>query len=137
MLFEGRMKRLIQCAAFLVAALLGTQPALAGLTCTMRVQSPAHCAFHCPRAMSRMAPDCPMANQAGGTACLQDCCKRVPPQAIVRSSDQAKPRFALAIAILAPSLDLPSAFASSALREPHASIPSGLERHVLLRVFRI
>ena len=131
------MKRLFQCAAVLVAALLGVQPALAGLTCTMRVQGPDHCAFHCPKAMSQMAPDCPMSNQAGGNTCLQDCCKRVPPQALVRSSDQAKPKFALAVEILAPSLALPSTFADSVVREPRASIPSGLERHVLLCVFRI
>lgn len=131
------MNKLFQCAAFLVAALLGVQPALAGLTCTMRVQSPDHCAFHCPKAMSQMAPDCPMSNQAGGDTCLQDCCKRVPPQAIVRSSETAKPKFVLAVAILLPSFALPSAFASSTVRQPRASIPSGLERHVLLRVFRI
>lgn len=131
------MKRLFQCAAFLVAVLLGTQPALAGLTCTMRVQGPDHCAFHCPKAMSQMAPDCPMSNQAGGDTCLQDCCKRVPPQAIVQSSAPAKPKFAAAVAILVPALALPSAFPASIVRERRASITSGLERHVLLRVFRI
>jgi hypothetical protein len=131
------MKKLFQCAAFLVAAFLGAQPALAGLTCTMRVQAPDHCAFHCPKAMSRMAGGCPMSNQAGGSTCVPDCCKRVPPQAIVRSSGPAKPKPSASAEFPAVPLALPTAVASSVTQEPRALIPAGLQRHVLLRVFRI
>jgi hypothetical protein len=130
-IFSKQMKKFLQFVAVMVVAVLATQPALAGLTCTM-VAASVPCAPRCP-----MVVDCPMAHHGASADCLQDCCRYPLPQAISRSSRQAKPKADRApMFMLVPAIPQSThpAFAAPPPGDLAAASPP---RNILLQVFRI
>ncbi|HUD15067.1 MAG TPA: hypothetical protein VMQ56_15550 [Terracidiphilus sp.] len=125
------MKRFLQFVAVMVVAVLATQPALAGLTCTM-VAASAPCAPRCP-----MVVDCPMAHHGASADCLQDCCRYPLPQAIARSSRHAKPKAGKTSLFLAAPAIPQSTQASFVAPPPGNLVAAAPARTILLQVFRI
>jgi hypothetical protein len=131
------MKKVLQIVAAALVAVLTAQPAIAGLTCGIRVSPAAECVPACGMAMSQMGADCPMPHHGADTGCLQDCCRNGWPQAVVQSAAKARPKAARARFLQAAPSPVPTgsaAFAAS-LREEIAA--AGPARHILLQVFRI
>jgi hypothetical protein len=131
------MKKLIQCVAALVVALLATQPALAGLACGLGSIDIA-CTPACPMAMSQMSGKCSMPQHAAGTGCLQECCRFGQQQAVARTTN-AKPKSKVAETALFQQLPLADKASIGAVITPSA-LPldtSPPPRYLVLRVFRI
>jgi hypothetical protein len=131
------MKRFLQVVSVFVVALLTAQPALAGLTCTMRALASVPCVPHCPMAMSQMARDCQMAQQAAGADCQPNCCRYPTPQAVVRSASKSRPKAArtpFVLAVHAVSQRIHPAFIAPPAGDLAAAAPP---RHILLQVIRI
>lgn len=135
--FLMRMKKVLQIVVVALVAVLTAQPAIAGLTCGMRVSPVAAGASACGMEMSEMGAHCPMPHHGTDTGCLQDCCRNGLPQAVVRSALKAKPKAARAKFLQpAPSpLATGSAIFAAPPREEIAA--AGPARHILLQVFRI
>jgi hypothetical protein len=130
--FSKRMKRFLKLVAVIVVAGLTAQPALAGLMCQMVASASVPCAPRCP-----MAADCPMAHHGASADCLQDCCRYPQPQAIARSSRQAKPKADNASRLLAVPADSRTTHPAFAVPLPGDLAAASPPRTILLKVFRI
>ena len=131
------MKKLIQCVAALVVALLASQPALAGIACGLGSIDIA-CTSACPMTMSAMSTRCSMPQHAAGSGCLQECCRFGPQQAVTRTVT-TRPRLAVAATQLSNDLGLPPSPQRSAVKADlaHPLDTSPPPRYLMLRVFRI
>jgi hypothetical protein len=132
------VKRILQIVSVLVVALLGSQPALAGISCTMGAPASMPCAPGCNMtAMSQMGMDCQMPLQIAGTGCFQDCCQQGLPQLQAQLTSGAKPKAARSqLVLIAPQMaSAPqSAVASTPPETLAAATPP---RYILFRVMRI
>lgn len=137
MFFLKRMKKVLQFVAVALVAVLATQPAIAGLTCGLRTSSVASCVLAFGMTMSQMGANCPLHHHQTGTGCLQDCCRKGWPQALVQSASKARPKAVgtqLFLAVPTPAQAGIAAFATPLPEDIAAAAPP---RYILLRVFRI
>lgn len=137
MIQSNRMKRFLQFVAVIIAVLLATQPALAGMSCEMGTPASMHCAPCCHKAMSRMGMDCPMQHQVAASGCDQSCCSDALPQGVVLLAAGVKPKAGKAEFVAVAPQVVATTGAAFVSAPPGNAVTAAPARYILFQVFRI
>src|ERR1035438_672266 len=130
------MKRLCQVVVLVLVALLGSQTAIARISCGLGTPKKVPCAPTCPMVVGPMGMRCPRP-AVSGSGCRQGCCPDAVAQNVVRSAAEPRLKAAGVQHFASPLLTVADSSAAIAVSPVVHSLSNSPPRYILLQVFRL